>query len=1060
MAWKSWKSLLIAGVTALSAAHAEAQSVKVKVNGTVVSTTTTNNDDIVVSLGTVTSNTLVQVYADESTPTFGVNSITLDGTISGTPVVQLLVARSSVTTFPNVNDVGQTLLSGLRDIGPGGIVFTDNGLPNDALRDATIIAASVNGNILGSIEAGRIFTLQARGRQDPADPTNPLAILGGGIGSNDPVTPVYPTIRSTVDDTVTLDGDGNPVVLLGNNSIGVLRAARTITASIRSDVGSIGRVSVTPLADEGIRADIVSHKNIGAVFSSGDIAGYSGGQGKIHAGNRIEQIRTVSEDAQGVLLANDLKAEVRTGYIEGAAAYVGVGIPRVDAPLGLLTVGGSASGGIHVRNLTGISSPSDPSGIFIGDSLTGNLTVDYVVDRSRIVAKSLSGMNLIVGVRLDGSIIEFARDDFDPPDMDDENRLMSFLSIGYEADSHPAPPDFEQYADQVHGMTGTDCSPVDISPRTLLDPRFWWERATPCDGQAFDGLVRIHGSKQTKVRRMTLERGVDPNISGGPNRFANYKPRIEANILRDLIVGPMEAGVIWSGSLDFDGTTVDNDLSNDYCRAKPIIIECMSPDADVYFDGDVITTFTVLNNMNGQIWLPNLPSSTPTDGLILIGSSLGKGIDLCGGSESVPDNRSCVQPPPASPYLRLPCAVDPNENSPRGFPGGVQFHPTGEIRLAEAASLQGQIVTNASRALWAPPWAVGWQGKVIIGSETLSPLVLEPEPGHTPPPVIPAERRAPFYQATPDQLGGGAVGVAPFFYHRSASTPTLIRETIRDLPMFSRTLRAQEFFESPSPITIQFYGPVLLPDAHTPPVAQVFAYSDDDGDYTIDATSKFSVTVDSTNHRIVRIAGASGLQDSDLCPPTQFSVGYLLVLSEDFVPAPESVIGGTQPTGPMSFMFNVMYDCNVDYMADIQLIQIATTCLDCGKRPLGSTSLQPGSDGILDQCQGGVGDTFNDRHSWEQCSTISACIGQCQGGYPGDVNGDGIANIDDIFIFLNAWFAMHPGTDVDLLNGINIDDIFIFLNIWFAPTTNNTGCQCITQPNYPNGPTRNCPPIP
>lgn len=51
MAWKSWKSLLIAGVTALSAAHADAQSVKVKVNGTVVSTTTTNNDNIVVSAG-------------------------------------------------------------------------------------------------------------------------------------------------------------------------------------------------------------------------------------------------------------------------------------------------------------------------------------------------------------------------------------------------------------------------------------------------------------------------------------------------------------------------------------------------------------------------------------------------------------------------------------------------------------------------------------------------------------------------------------------------------------------------------------------------------------------------------------------------------------------------------------------------------------------------------------------------------------------------------------------------------------------------------------------------
>jgi serine protease AprX len=49
-----------------------------------------------------------------------------------------------------------------------------------------------------------------------------------------------------------------------------------------------------------------------------------------------------------------------------------------------------------------------------------------------------------------------------------------------------------------------------------------------------------------------------------------------------------------------------------------------------------------------------------------------------------------------------------------------------------------------------------------------------------------------------------------------------------------------------------------------------------------------------------------------------------------------------------------------------------------------------------------------------------------------DYNGNGVANIDDIFIFLNAWFASTPDTDTDLSGAINIDDIFIFLNIWFA----------------------------
>jgi hypothetical protein len=58
-----------------------------------------------------------------------------------------------------------------------------------------------------------------------------------------------------------------------------------------------------------------------------------------------------------------------------------------------------------------------------------------------------------------------------------------------------------------------------------------------------------------------------------------------------------------------------------------------------------------------------------------------------------------------------------------------------------------------------------------------------------------------------------------------------------------------------------------------------------------------------------------------------------------------------------------------------------------------------------------------------------------------DFDGSGTPNIDDIFIFLNAWFANCTGqagppcngrnADVNN-NGLNIDDIFIFLNLWFA----------------------------
>ena len=80
-------------------------------------------------------------------------------------------------------------------------------------------------------------------------------------------------------------------------------------------------------------------------------------------------------------------------------------------------------------------------------------------------------------------------------------------------------------------------------------------------------------------------------------------------------------------------------------------------------------------------------------------------------------------------------------------------------------------------------------------------------------------------------------------------------------------------------------------------------------------------------------------------------------------------------------------------------------------------------------------------------STLAACAGSFQGnssacGVAGNpttccpinfnlVNG---VTVDDIFDFLNAWFALDPRTDFNHVNGITVDDIFDFLNAWF------TGC--------------------
>ncbi len=52
-------------------------------------------------------------------------------------------------------------------------------------------------------------------------------------------------------------------------------------------------------------------------------------------------------------------------------------------------------------------------------------------------------------------------------------------------------------------------------------------------------------------------------------------------------------------------------------------------------------------------------------------------------------------------------------------------------------------------------------------------------------------------------------------------------------------------------------------------------------------------------------------------------------------------------------------------------------------------------------------------------------------GCAGDFSGDGVLSVQDIFDFLNAWFAGSPGGDFNG-GGLGVNDIFDFLNAWFA----------------------------
>lgn len=60
-------------------------------------------------------------------------------------------------------------------------------------------------------------------------------------------------------------------------------------------------------------------------------------------------------------------------------------------------------------------------------------------------------------------------------------------------------------------------------------------------------------------------------------------------------------------------------------------------------------------------------------------------------------------------------------------------------------------------------------------------------------------------------------------------------------------------------------------------------------------------------------------------------------------------------------------------------------------------------------------------------TTASAC---CRADFDGVNN----VTIDDLFLFLNAYFTGDPRADINQLGGVTIDDLFVFINLWF------TGC--------------------
>ena len=60
--------------------------------------------------------------------------------------------------------------------------------------------------------------------------------------------------------------------------------------------------------------------------------------------------------------------------------------------------------------------------------------------------------------------------------------------------------------------------------------------------------------------------------------------------------------------------------------------------------------------------------------------------------------------------------------------------------------------------------------------------------------------------------------------------------------------------------------------------------------------------------------------------------------------------------------------------------------------------------------------------------TPSPCPPQC----PPDFNRDGFLTIDDLFLYINAYFTGLPAADFNGVNGVTIDDLFLYINAYFV----------------------------
>jgi hypothetical protein len=761
---------------------------------------------------------------------------------AGTPLVVLVAPESTPygESAALVLPAGVVNFGGLSVVGPPDVF--GNSTADDASRDAVKLFATITGDLTGNISVGEVQRFVATGVTQPDG-----SLIGGSIVP-DVVLEATKEVPIVYGTQGTSDSPSINFVRLGGGLHGTIRA--TDAGIFRVVVGSSDSPGVITGTIEAPRG------SIGIVECSGDIG--QGATARITAGDSIRQIRVNRQDASGTVVPTDIDADISAGTLypsdlDGRASVpdsIAGDLERLSkiGTIGLIESTKDISGSIRALNLgRGIGSTTAAGfsrdgrlGIVARGKLSAEINIDWNVDDADIIGEDVG--RVFIGNQLNGSVVSFGKlTDHDRHDRTGGGTITT-LGIGYGA----TPPSTvlvpallgmpaELAATYPPGFVGSVHAPMNRDlfryvPPTAAGPQppaerfpeeYWFPQRVVGDTGSRDGVVYANLIQEgCYIAAMSQRYRVDLRHP--------YRPRVEVKTFgKDLRIGTMSSGVVWSGRLPFawvDGLTyvpafqptaphhqlmetrgreylyyaseLNGNLPRYPSNVDNVDIGCMGPAADVYCFG-LWGRFNVLGDMLGEIHVPEMLAGVP----LRVHGRLGAesaGDTGCGDPGDAPtgpwpDNRrwatfSGAEPSPRGHDQRKFFVRDNAGQLAFGRGAEPDLAEYGSVRLGELRGLNGSIIVHAD-AVQPPegtPWSqdpsylngLVWLGdRPVLDTDTVSftPRIMGRSVYTDSSLVLPryAELGRNLSQGLQTSLtrAGGSVALAPYALHGNDCSP-------------------------------------------------------------------------------------------------------------------------------------------------------------------------------------------------------------------------------------------------------------------------------------------------